>query len=205
MSAPDTRRRWLLLIYRVPQDPPGRRTYVWRQLKQLGAVYLQQAAAILPDQPDTRTALAALAQRIRDYTGEVSLLETVSADAAWEEQLIARFNAARDAEYGEIVENVERFEDEVRREERKGRFHFAQLEDLEAECHKLSQWCARIATRDFFQTPTAAEATAALARGQQALEAFTTAVYAHEQANGDVPNLAPTNLQEGATDALGDD
>jgi hypothetical protein len=26
--------RWLLLIYKVPQDPPGRRTYVWRQLKQ---------------------------------------------------------------------------------------------------------------------------------------------------------------------------
>src|SRR5207249_4841485 len=47
---------WLLLIYRVPQEPPGRRTYVWRQLKQLGAVYLQQAAAILPDQPELRAA-----------------------------------------------------------------------------------------------------------------------------------------------------
>lgn len=47
-------RAWLLLIYRVPQDPPGRRTYVWRQLKSLGAVYLQQAAVILPDRPDLR-------------------------------------------------------------------------------------------------------------------------------------------------------
>ena len=41
--------RWLLLIYRVPADPPGRRTYVWRQLRQLGAVYLQQAAAAVRD------------------------------------------------------------------------------------------------------------------------------------------------------------
>src|SRR6266536_1500776 len=55
------RARWLLLIYRVPQDPPGPRTYAWRQLKQLGAIYLQQAAAILPDRPDRRTALEALA------------------------------------------------------------------------------------------------------------------------------------------------
>ena len=47
-------RRWLLLIYRVPQAPPGRRTYVWRQLRQLGAVYLQQAAAILERGPEAR-------------------------------------------------------------------------------------------------------------------------------------------------------
>ena len=66
--------RWLLLIYKVPQDPPGRRTYVWRQLKQLGAMYLQQAAAILPDRPEVQTALDTLATHIRATEGEVSLL-----------------------------------------------------------------------------------------------------------------------------------
>lgn len=71
-------RRWLLLIYRVPQDPPGRRTYVWCQLKGLGAVYLQRAAAILPDRPDQRRALEALTERIRSDVGEVSLLEATS-------------------------------------------------------------------------------------------------------------------------------
>jgi len=65
--------RWLLLIYRVAQDPPGRRTYVWRQLKGLGAVYLQQAAAILPDRPELRAALTALTARIREQEGEASL------------------------------------------------------------------------------------------------------------------------------------
>ncbi|MGI8482978.1 MAG: Chromate resistance protein ChrB, partial [Thermomicrobiales bacterium] len=58
--------RWLLFIYRVPQSPPGRRTYVWRQLKGLGAAYLQQAAAILPDYPELRTGLKALAARVRE-------------------------------------------------------------------------------------------------------------------------------------------
>jgi len=178
---PAQQRRWLLLIYRVPQDPPGRRTYVWRQLRQLGAVYLQQAAAILPDQGDLRTALDTLAERIHDYTGEVSLLETTSPNAVWEEQVIARFNEARDAEYSEVVENVERFEDEIRREERKGRFRFAQLEDLEADCHKLTQWCERIAGRDFFAAPGRAAAAEALTRARTALESFTAAVYAHEQ------------------------
>src|SRR5579884_354900 len=124
----DPRQQWLLLIYRVPQEPPGRRTFVWRQLKQLGAVYLQQAAAILPDRPDLRAALDGLAHRIEEFPGEASLLPTASPTQEWEQRLIARFNEARDAEYAEVVENIERFEDEIRREQRKGRFGFAQLE-----------------------------------------------------------------------------
>src|SRR6266516_1399289 len=92
------RARWVLLIYRVPQEPPGRRTYVWRRLRQLGAVYLQQAAAIVPERPELRTALDALSQRIREFGGEVSLLSTVSPDAAWQGDLLDRFNQARDAE-----------------------------------------------------------------------------------------------------------
>src|SRR5215211_3443561 len=133
-------RHWLLLIYRVPQDPPGRRTYVWRAIRQFGAVYLQQAAAILPDRDDLRSALEALSQRIREYGGEVSLLATVSPDDRWEAELLDRFNTARDSEYAEIVENVERFEDEIRRERSKGRFTFAQLEDIEADWEKVQRW-----------------------------------------------------------------
>jgi len=178
-------RSWLLLIYRVPQDPPGRRTYVWRQLRQLGAVYLQQAAAVLPERPELRTALDALSQRIREYGGEVSFLTTASPDQGWEDELLERFNQARDAEYAEIVENVERFEDEIRRERTKGRFTFAQLDDIEADWEKLQRWYERIGARDFFGAPGRAVADAALARGQAELEAFTTEVSAHEGVEAD--------------------
>src|SRR6476659_3041662 len=109
-------RRWLLFIYSVPQEPPGRRTYVWRQLRGLGAAYLQQAAAILPDEPALRTALEALEQRIREFEGEASLLTTVSPDREWDARTVTRFNQAREEEYSELVENVERFEDEIARE-----------------------------------------------------------------------------------------
>ncbi len=177
--------RWLLLIYRVPQDPPGRRTYVWRQLKQLGAVYLQQAVAIVPDRPELRTGLEHLAQRISDVGGEVSLLETTTPSPPWEEGLIGRFNAARDAEYTELVENVERFEDEIRRERRKERFHFAQLEDIEAEWEKLQRWHQRILRRDFFEAPARTDAVASLQRGREALEGYTAEVYARERVETD--------------------
>lgn len=171
--------RWLLLIYRVPQTPPGRRTYIWRQLKGLGAIYLQQAAAILPERPEVRSALETLVARVREQEGEVSLLATTSPDAAWERETIGRFNRARDEEYAELIENVERFEDEIARESRKGKFTFAELEDLEADWEKLLRWRERIEARDFFGAPGAA-AGVALARGRAALDTFAAAVYRHE-------------------------
>jgi hypothetical protein len=176
----ETPQRWLLLIYRVPQEPPGRRTYVWRQLKNLGAIYLQQAAAILPDRPEIRVALEKLTERIHGFQGEASLLETSSPNPQWEENLVQRFNQARDAEYAEVVHNVERFEDEVRRESRKGQFSFAQLEDIEADWERLQRWQERISTRNFFDAPCQSVAAEALERGRSALEDFTTQVYAHE-------------------------
>lgn len=175
-------RRWRLLIYRVPQEPAGRRTYVWRQLRQLGAVYLQQAAAILPDRPELNEQLETLAARIREYEGEVSLLETVSPDPEWERETLTRFNRARDEEYSEFVENVERLEDEIARESRKGKYTFAELEDIESDWEKLGRWRDRIVARDFFGAAGRAEMEAALARGQVALEAFRASVYEREGA-----------------------
>lgn len=179
-EAPDRLRGWLLLIYRVPQDPPGRRTYVWRQLKQLGAVYLQQAAAILPDAPDARSALERLAERIRAMDGEVSLLQTTSPGREWERDLIGRFNQARDAEYDEIVESVERFEDEIRRETRKERFTFAELEESDTDWEKLRRWQQRVAARDRFAALGRGAADEAMARGRRILDAFTAEVYVRE-------------------------
>lgn len=184
-----TLRAWLLLIYRVPQEPPGRRTYVWRQLKGLGATYLQQAAAILPDQPELRQALTALETRITAYGGEASLLATTSPHPGWEQEIIARFNAARAAEHAELVENVERLEDELARESRRGKFTFAELEELEADWEKLARWRERIGARDFFGAPTRREAEAVLERARTALDAFTAAVY--ERADREAATTAP--------------
>jgi hypothetical protein len=177
--------RWLLLVYRIKAGSSAQRTYVWRQLRQLGAVYLQQAVAVLPDRPELRSGLDQIGERIRRSGGEVSLLETTSPTAAWEADLVARFDAARDAEYDEIVESVERFEDEIRRETRKRRFHFAELEESEADWEKLSRWWERLVERDFFGTSGRAAAEATLARGRALLDDFTREVYRAEGLDAD--------------------
>ncbi len=180
VERPGGSQRWLLLIYRIKAESSGRRTYVWRQLRQLGAVYLQQAAAVLPDRPELRGELDRLGQRIRSAGGEVSLLETVSPSPPWEDELVARFNAARDAEYEEILDSVESFEDEIRRETRKKRFRFAELEEGEADWEKLQRWFARLTERDFFGAAGRAGAEEALFRGRALLDGFTQEVYRAE-------------------------
>ena len=184
---PRQAQRWLLLIYRIQAGSSSRRTYVWRQLRQLGAVYLQQAVAVLPDRPDLRAGLDQLGARIRAGGGEASLLETASPSSAWEQELIARFDAARDAEYDEIVESIERFEDEITRETRKKRFMFAELEEGETDWEKLRRWHARLIERDFFGATGRAGAELALARGRERLDGFTREVYRHEGLDADTP------------------
>lgn len=184
-----TSRRWLLFIYRVPQNPPGHRAYVWRRLKELGAVYLQKAAGVLPDREETRAGLEALAERVHgEFGGKVSLLETTSPDPGWERDLVGRFNRVRNDEYEEVSEGVERLEDEIRRERRKGRFTFAQLEDVESDWEKLGHWHERVISRDFFGAAGRAGAEEALARGRKELDGFAEEVYVREGVRADEEN-----------------
>lgn len=176
--------QWMLFIYRVPQNPAGPRAYVWRRLKGLGAAYLQQAAAILPDYPELREALETLVNRVYESAGEASLLTTTSPTLEWQAETINRFNEARNEEYAELTENVERFEDEISRESRRCKFTFAELEDLESDWEKLQRWSERIHARDFFGASQKQQSETDLQRARKALEVFTASVYAHEDPTG---------------------
>ena len=61
--------RWLLLVYRVPSQSSRARVAVWRELKRLGGLYVQQAVCVLPDLPGLRTAMKEVRQRIEDLQG----------------------------------------------------------------------------------------------------------------------------------------
>jgi ChrB-like protein len=61
---------------------------------------------------------------------------------------VTRFNAARDEEYDEVVDEAERFREEIAREPRKGKFTFAELEDEESNLERLRQYLAQVQARD---------------------------------------------------------
>jgi hypothetical protein len=65
--------QWLLLAYRIPREPTAGRVYVWRKLKQLGAVALQDAVWVLPATSRTQEQFQWLAAEVVDLGGDVSL------------------------------------------------------------------------------------------------------------------------------------
>jgi hypothetical protein len=66
---------WLMLTYHIPREPTSRRVFVWRKLKQLGAIAVQDAAWVLPLTSRTREQFQWLAAEITELEGEATLWE----------------------------------------------------------------------------------------------------------------------------------
>jgi DNA-binding transcriptional regulator PaaX len=96
--------RWLILIYHLPRDPSRHRVAVWRKLKTLGALYLQDGAAVLPEDAVTREQLEWLQVRIREAGGEATLWEALPNTVAEDRALIEEFRASREAAYKRLIE-----------------------------------------------------------------------------------------------------
>jgi hypothetical protein len=112
--------------------------------------------------------------------GEASILETTSPTDMWHARTVARCNAARNEEYEEVLDETERFREEIERERRKGKFTFAELEDEESNLERLHKYFARVETRDTFGADGRARATAEVERCAEVLEAFVHEIYEHQ-------------------------
>ncbi len=172
---------WLLLIYKVPTEPARKRTYVWRKLKKLGAIYLQQAVALLPDRPAIASEMEDLAQKIVEFEGEVTLLQTHSISSEWQQDVIRRFNQQRDEEYIEVVDTARRIIDELDRETARSKFNFAELEENEEALGSVNRWMEQVKARDFFGAAGRQAAEEAIAQVGTRLQEFARRVDEQEQ------------------------
>src|SRR5690349_17969337 len=94
---------WLLLIYRIPREPTAGRVFVWRKLKQLGAIALQDAAWVLPATARTQEQLQWLASEITELGGDALLWEAEQIYATHSDALREQFEQQVDTEYREIL------------------------------------------------------------------------------------------------------
>jgi DNA-binding transcriptional regulator PaaX len=169
---------WLLLIYRVPPEPTRLRAAVWRRIKSLGAIYLQNSVAALPVTPANERSFRKLRREIVDMAGTAVLLR--SAVLAGETDVKNAFQAARDDEYEEIVDKCADFLQQVQKEYTAHHFTYAELEENEVDLVKLRNWLAKVAGRDVFGADGRAGAEKALAECEQSLEAYAARVFAEE-------------------------
>lgn len=99
---------WLLLIYKVPNEPSARRVYVWRKLKSMGAILLQDSAWVLPANQYTREKMQWLATEIKDMEGGVATLwEAEMIFTGQDTNLVQQFTDQVDKVYSEILTQLE--------------------------------------------------------------------------------------------------
>jgi hypothetical protein len=169
---------WLLLVYRIPSEPTRLRAGVWRKLKGLGAIYIQNSAAALPMSPHAERALRALRAEIGEMGGTATLFTATT--LAGHEHLVTSFNGARDDEYEEILDKCGDFLHQVRKEYDANHFTYAELEENEVDLVKLKGWLDRIRARDVLGAKKVDETVEAVRRCEQVLEDYAARVYAEE-------------------------
>jgi hypothetical protein len=167
-----------VLIYRIPSEPTRLRAAVWRRLKGLGAIYLQNSAAALPAGTAAERALRKLRHEILEMNGTAVLMSC--AVLVGEGDVRGAFLAARDDEYEEVVDKCQDFLAGIEKEFAAEHFSFAELEENEVDHTKLVNWLAKVRERDVFGAPGRKPAEEALVRCDQALEAYAARVYAEE-------------------------
>ncbi|MBS2965566.1 hypothetical protein KGA66_21125 [Actinocrinis puniceicyclus] len=169
---------WLVLIYRVPSEPTRLRAAVWRRLKGLGAIYLQNSAAALPAGAAAERALRKLRHEIGEMGGSAVLLSCTA--LAGEAEVLSAFQTARDDEYEEIIDKCQDFLAQLEKEYKAEHFTYAELEENEEDLVKLQGWLAKVTDRDVFGAPKRAATLDALGMCERALEDYAARVYAEE-------------------------
>ena len=94
---------WVLLSYRLPREPSGPRTAVWRKLKRLGVAQISDGLVALPSGARTREQLEWVSEEVIDAGGMATIWLARPATRAQEEQLARTMATARAAEYAAVA------------------------------------------------------------------------------------------------------
>ena len=172
---------WLLLTYKVPPEPTKIRVGIWRRIRGLGAVYIQNSICVLPTTPDHRRQLRIVQNEIETAGGEAVIFETLALDSKQEELVIARFKHDRDDDYEEFLDKCADFKGEVQKEVKADHYTFAELKENDEDLKKLKNWLERIKAIDFYGAPARASADEQLAECEAVLDAYAHEVFEREQ------------------------
>ncbi len=172
---------WLLVTVTTAGAPATLRVTVWRKLKALGALYLQQSVCLLPALPAVGQELDQLTQRVNSEGGAIRVLAISVTDLEQDAALRAELRAARDAEYGEVLERLPAFFAELEMETARGRTTFEEVEESEADLARFRSWLAKIDARNYFDAPHAVTAHQQLTGAEEAMRRFTEQAMAADE------------------------
>jgi hypothetical protein len=182
---------WLVISVSTAGAADSLRVQVWRKLRSLGALYLQQSVCLLPARQQVVREVRRLADRVRHQGGTARVLPMTFTDSTEEQAVIAEFNAARDAEYAEVLDRLPELRRELADEQARGNATYAEVEESEADLERFRTWMAKIAARDYFAAPEGQTARDAVEQATAELAAFEEAALHAEapEPAGETPRL----------------
>jgi hypothetical protein len=148
---------WLLLLFSLPTNRNTERVAVWRRLKKMGAVQIKTSTYLLPDAPAQYEQFQWLAQQIRDYGGDSTLVRAQEIEGLTKEKVIAVFNDARAKDYGELRKSLQSF---IARQKK------MDADEASSELERVTRRFREVRAVDFFDSPRGHDVAMLLRRAE---------------------------------------
>ena len=152
-----TANTWLLLLFSLPTNRNTERVAVWRRLRKMGAVQIKTSTYLLPDAPAQYEQFQWLAQQIRDYGGDSTLVRAQEIEGLSKEKAMAIFNDARAKDYGELRKALQSF---IARRKK------METGDSISELERFTRQFREIRAVDFFDSPRGHDVAMLLRRAE---------------------------------------
>ncbi|MGD9099688.1 MAG: ChrB domain-containing protein, partial [Anaerolineae bacterium] len=169
--------KWLLFLPQLPALPSTLRVMVWRRMRAIGALGLQNGVWVLPHTPEKEQFVEELLAYVQEQGANGYIFEVGALNQSIEDTILMRFRADRDEEYAEFCERCDALLAELEKETRQKKFTFAELEETEEDLQKLNNWWDKINARDFVGGNRRQEAMDRLERCRKARLVFVSQVY----------------------------
>jgi hypothetical protein len=130
---------------------------VWRRLKKIGAVQIKTSTYLLPDLPAQYEQFQWLAQQIRDYGGDSTLVRAQEIEGMSTAKVTVLFNDAHAKHYDQLRKSLQVF---VTRRKK------MDAEEAAAELERLTRQFREVRAIDFFDSPRGHDVAMLLRRAE---------------------------------------
>ena len=145
--------KWILLIIKSTNVSSRDRMFIWRYIKNTGAVSLSHSVYILHDTEDNRATAIDIARTVHERNGEALQFFADTLNGEQEQKLNKLIAEEIAAEIKEFSKDCEDFIDDVTKRISSKKFKVFELEELSDDIHKLDRWRIKLIQKYGLDSP----------------------------------------------------